>query len=132
MKTSLRLALSATLALSAGLFAGCSTVDLDQTGDTQAVYKVGYLEVLVNSNAPTAYNATLKALQNLNLYQTRSQLNTFDGWIDARDRDDTKISIVITETNSRQTLVKIRWGAVGNKDNSLQLYQQIEKNLGGS
>jgi len=42
MKTTTRSTLSALLALAAaGLMTGCSTVNLDDSGDTQAVYELG-------------------------------------------------------------------------------------------
>ncbi|MFA6286751.1 MAG: DUF3568 family protein [Opitutaceae bacterium] len=130
MKTSLRRSFSALLLLSAtGLFTGCSTVNLDESGDTQAVYQFGGFEMLVNSTAPVAYNATLKALKELDLYQTKAQLNAFDAQIYARSRDDRKISVEIKEINSKQTILKIRWGTAGSKANSRALYEAIEKNM---
>ena len=120
---------SAALGLAACLVAGCSTINLDTTGDTQAVYEFGRFEMLLNANAPTIYAATQKALQSLDLYQTQAQLNTFDAQLHARARNDQKISIEIQEINSRQTMVRIRWGTTGNKASSLALYKAIESNL---
>jgi hypothetical protein len=130
MKPSLISSLSATLLLSAtGLFTACSTVNLDDSGDTQAVYQFGGFEMLVNSTAPIAFNAAQKALKDLDLYQTKGQLNAFDAQIYARSRTDQKISIEIKEINSKQTMLKIRWGTVGSKANSRALYDAIEKNM---
>lgn len=131
MKTSLSPSLRAllTLAAASALFTGCSTVNLDDSGDTQAVYELGQFEMLVNSTAPATYNAAVKALKDLDLYQTKAQLNTYDAQIYARARNDQKISIDIREVNSRQTMVKIRWGTTGSKSNSRALYEAIEHNL---
>ena len=131
MKTSTtRSTLSALLVLgAAGLLAGCSTVNMDDSGDTQAVYELGKFEMVVNSNAAATYNATQKALKDLDLYQTKGELFTFEAELTARSRDDKKVYINIKEINSKQTMINIRWGTVGSKDNSRQLYEAIEKNL---
>ena len=130
MKTTTRSTLSALLALAAaGLMTGCSTVNLDDSGDTQAVYELGQFEVLVNGNAAAAYTATQKALKDLDLYQTKGDLYAFDAELAARSRDDKKVYITIKEVNSKQTMIKIRWGTVGSKGNSRELYDKIESNL---
>ena len=130
MKTTTLSTLSALVSLAAvGLFTGCSTVNLDDSGDTQAVYELGQFEMLVNANAAAAYNATQKALKDLDLYQTKGDLYTFEAELSARSRDDKKVYISIKEVNSKQTMIKIRWGTVGSKGNSRQLYEAIDKNM---
>lgn len=129
MKTLLP-SLSAILLLAATVtFTGCSTVNLDDSGDTQAVYQFGGFEMLLNSTAPIAFNAAQKALKELDLYQTKGELFTFEAQLAARSRDDKKVYITITEINSKQTLLKIRWGTAGSKANSRALYDAIEKNM---
>ena len=108
---------------------GCSTVNLDSTGDTQAVYNLGRFEMLMNATAPVLYGATQKALRDLDLFQTKAKLNTSDAEISARARNDQQITVSIAEINSRQTMLKIRWGTAGSKVNSRALYDAIEKNL---
>ena len=108
---------------------GCSTVNLDSTGDTQAVYNLGRFEMLMNATAPVLYGATQKALKDLDLFQTKAKLNTYDAEISARARNDQQITISIAEINSRQTMLRIRWGTAGSKVNSRALYDAIEKNL---
>ncbi len=108
---------------------GCSTVNLDSTGDTQAVYNLGRFEMLMNATAQVLYGATQKALKDLDLFQTKAKLNTYDAEISARARNDQQITISIAEINSRQTMLRIRWGTAGSKVNSRALYDAIEKNL---
>ena len=130
MKPTTRSTLSALLVLaSVGLIAGCSTVNLDDSGDTQAVYELGQFEMIVDSNAAAAYNATQKAFKDLDLYQTKGDLYTIEAELAARSRDDKKVYVSIKEVNSKQTMIKIRWGTIGSKGNSRQLYDAIEKNL---
>ena len=128
---SLRLPPSSLL-IAAGLvlgLSGCSTVDLDSTGDTAAVYQINEFRMLVNTTAPVAFAATQKAFREMDLFETKSQLNTFDGELYARSRTDDKIYVHIAEANSRQTLIKIRWGTTGDKKLSTDLYKLIERNL---
>lgn len=110
-------------------FSGCSTVDLDSTGDTAAVYQINEFRMLVNTTAPVAFAATQKAFREMDLFETKSQLNTFDGELYARSRTDDKIYVNIAEANSRQTLIKIRWGTTGDRKKSTDLYKLIERNL---
>lgn len=110
-------------------FSGCSTVNLDESGETSAVYQFNEFRMLLNSTAPRAFAATQKALREFDLFETKSKLNTFDGELYARSRKDDKIYISIAEINSRQTMLRIRWSATGDKKNSKALYDLIEKNL---
>ena len=104
---------------------GCSTVNLDSTGDTAAVYQIDTFSMLVNSTAPATFAATQKALRELDLFETKSKLQTYEAEINARSRKDEKININIAEVNSRQTMLKIRW----DKKNATALYKIIERNL---
>jgi len=110
--------------------AGCSSVPLDEEGDTQAVYQLREFKMVVNSTAPVAAAATQKAFKDLDLFETKVVLNTYDAELSARSREDQKVHVSIAEINSRQTMLKIRWGGLGDKVNSQTLYQHIERNLG--
>lgn len=130
MKTPLSLRIAALLGAGTVLaLSGCSTVKLDQAGDTAAVYHLNEFRMLLNSTAPVAFNATQKALRDLDLFETKSKLDTYSGELYARSRKDEKIYISIAEVNSRQTMLKIRWSGTGDKKNSTILYKQIEANL---
>lgn len=108
---------------------GCSTVDLDSTGDTAAVYQLNEFRMVLNTTAPVAFAATQKAFRELDLFETKSKLQTYEGELYARSRKDDKVYVSIAEMNSRQTMLKIRWGTTGDKKNSKALYDLIERNL---
>ncbi|HKB91838.1 MAG TPA: DUF3568 family protein [Opitutaceae bacterium] len=112
------------LALSA-----CHTVDLDSTGEMQAVYQFGNFKMLVNANASATAKATAAAFKQLDLYLTGQTLNTYDAKLDARARDDKLVVVRIEEVNSRQSMVHIRIGDNGNLDRSRELYDAIEAKL---
>jgi len=116
------------IALSLG-FTGCSTVDLDSTGDTAAVYQLNEFKMVLNSTAPAAFAATQKAFKELDLYETKSKLATYAGELNARSRKDERVYVTVEEVNSRQTILKIRWSTAGDRKNSKALYDLIERNL---
>jgi hypothetical protein len=127
MKTRLLPLLATALLLAVS---GCSTVKLDSTGETAAVYQFNEFRMLLNSTAPAAFAATQQAIRDYDLFETKSKLNTYDGELYARSRKDDKVFISIAEVNSKQTLLRIRWSTTGDKKQSKALYDLIEKNLG--
>jgi hypothetical protein len=118
------------LAAGALALAGCRSVPLTPTGDMVAVYRFGEFRMLLNTTAALAAEAAKKAVQDADLYQTSFKLNTYDARLLARSRADQKVLIIIEEVNSRQTLLRIRWGEGGDAVRSRRLYEAIEANLG--
>lgn len=110
-------------------FTGCSSVQMDATGESVAVYQFGEFKMLLNTTAPKAAEAAQRAIQQADLYQTERVVNTFDARLTARARNDQRVSVIIQEVNSRQTLVRIRWGEGGNKNLSRRLFETIESNV---
>lgn len=109
--------------------AGCSTVELDSSGETSAVYQLNEFKMVLNTTAPKAFAATQKAFREMDLFETKSNLQTYSGELNARSRNDERVYVTIQEVNSRQTMLKIRWTATGDRKNSKTLYDLIEKNL---
>lgn len=119
-----------TLALTtAGALTSCRTIDLDEKGDLQAVYRLGEFQMLVNHPAPATAQAAQAALQTLDLYQTKYQVNTYDAYVEARARNDQRVRIWIAEQNRNQTLVRIRWGEGGDLSQSRRLFDTIDRSL---
>jgi Protein of unknown function (DUF3568) len=108
---------------------GCSTVKLDSTGDTAAVYQLNEFRMVLNTTAPAAFAATRKAFRELDLFETKSKLQTYEGELYGRTRQDEKLYVSVAEINSRQSILKIRWGTTGDRKNSTALYKAIESNL---
>ena len=107
----------------------CSTIKLDPNGEIQATYSMGTFKMVFYCTAETLSNAALKGLENLNLYPTSVNKDDFKATIEARGPNDKKITLKIYEINSKQTILEIHWGAFGDKDSSLLLYNAIEANL---
>lgn len=129
-RSRLPLAIAAFCALGAILAStGCKSVDLNQEGTMVAVYRFGEFRMLLNTTAPTAAQAAQKALAQFDLYQTGATTNTYDAKIMARTRSDQQVVIEINEVNSRQCMLRIRWGAGGDLVQSRRLYEAIEAGL---
>jgi len=123
------LTLPSLLLIALAVLGGCSTVPYDQSGQTFAVFRLGEFQMLLNTTAPVAYQAAQKAVQQAGLFKTHEVCNKFEAQIFARAANDQKIRINIEEANSRQTLVRIRWGEGGDRANSRKLFDSIEANL---
>lgn len=111
--------------------AACSTVAFDPAEQHTATFRFRTLTGLVNGTNQDAFNATVKAIRQLDLYASTSEKEKFSSTITARAPGDRKVRIEIKEINSLQTQVEIVWGGTGNKTQSVTLYQAIDKNMGG-
>lgn len=123
--------LFACLALGLAAFTGCRSVKLDSRGDMVAVYKFREFQMVLNTTAPSAARATEAALPQLDLFKVKGVVRTYDAEFEARARNDQKVHIRISEVNSRQTMLVIRWGESGDLKKSRALYEAIERGLGG-
>lgn len=123
----LRASLLATVTATA--FVGCRTVNLDPSGDLQAVYQMGEFRMLVNNTAPATAQAAEAALRAMDLYQTKKQSSQYEASFEARARNDKRVRVWIAEQNRNQTLVRIRWGEAGDLNLSRNLFTQIERGL---
>ena len=123
------LKLSALVLIATAFLGGCYSIQLDQSGDMVATYISGQFNMVLNTTAPVAAKAANAALAQFDLYQTKSVTNTYDARIEARARNDQKVLIIIEEINSRQTMLRIRWGAGGDEVKSRRLYEAVEAGL---
>lgn len=109
----------------AGLVSGCRTIAYDNAGSNFAVFQFGEFKGLVNTTAPKAAEAVKKAVQQADLYQTYAVVNKYEAQVLARARNDQKVRINIEESNSRQTLIRIRWGEGGDVGESRKLFDKV-------
>jgi len=121
--------LSSLLLIALAIFGGCRTVPYDTSGQNFAVFQFGEFRMLVNTTAPLTFLAAQKAVQQDDLFKTYEVQNKFEAQILARAHNDQKIRINIEEANSRQTLVRIRWGEGGDQIKSRKLFDMIDANL---
>ncbi len=122
----------ATVLLAAGLAfaAGCQNIPLDGTNNVGA-YNYGEFEGLYNTTAPVVTQAVREAVKQAGLAEVAFNETKFSSTFVVRDANDLKVQIKVSEANSLQTKIGIRWGSGGDRDRSIQLYSAIEKILAG-
>ena len=130
MKTSSALRFSCLTALVA-LFAGCSSVPLDESGEKTAVNNLGQFRMVANANLARTVAATRAALADMRLTEVSADVRRFDADVVAETELNEKIRFTIREINSAQTEVGIRVKWVGHQDYSKRLWERIEAHLGG-
>ena len=121
-----RISALAIVALGALGFAGCRSVPLDPAGELVAVYQFGEFRMVLNTTAPKTFKAAQDALPKFELFSTKTSSDKYAGRIVARAPGDQKVTIIIQEINSVQTLLRIRWGEGGNLTKSRRFYEAIE------
>ena len=113
-------------------FAGCKSIPLDSGNGNIGAYNYGEFQGLYNSTAHTVTNATREAIKQLGLLEVAMTENKFDTTLIVRDSKDLKVQIWVQEVNSRQTLIRIRWGAGGDLPKSRQLYEMVDTAVSGT
>ncbi|MFT3783626.1 MAG: DUF3568 family protein [Nibricoccus sp.] len=123
------IALPSLLLLALAALVGCRTIQYDSP-DNYAVFQLGEFKGLVNTTAGKAAEAAEKAVRESDLFQTYKVVNKYEAQILARTRTDQKVRINIEEANSKQTLIRIRWGEGGDLGYSRKLFDAIDRNVG--
>lgn len=110
--------------------AGCTQVQL--APDVQGQYKpgLGELQVFVDRDFATVYDATKRGMKDMNLFQTQDDKKVIEAELRGRDSRDTMVIVKIKEVAKNSTSVKIRYGVVGgNLAPAQSLFQAIQKHL---
>ncbi len=111
---------------------GCRTVNLDNTGQTQAAYNYGDFVMVMHQTAPQLATATEQALKDMDLFMVAKDVQDYSAEFKARTRKDKRVTIKIEEVNSRETMLHIKVGLRGDLKLSKALYDRIEKAAGNS
>ena len=108
---------------------GCTAVALVGAGAGTAIYVTGDLETVVAKDINTVYQATLKAIEQLDLKAGTKTKDALAAKIIARDAQDKKITIKLKSKSENATELNIRVGVFGDETKSRLIYEQIKKNL---
>jgi VCBS repeat-containing protein len=92
-------------------------------------YVKGDLETVEAKGINDVYEATKKAVKQLELGVTKDTKDAMSAVIIARDAQDKKITITLKGTTEEATKISIRVGMFGNETKSQRIYEQIKKNL---
>lgn len=92
-------------------------------------YVKGDLEAVETAKLDVVYDATLKALDKLELKATTKSKDVLSGVIVARDTQNKKITIKLKAVSEEATKLSIRVGVFGSETKSRLIYQEIHENL---
>jgi len=113
--------------------AACAPVVLMGAGAAVGVfgykYYQGALTVIYESPYMETWDATLKALEEMNMKVESSKHDASSGWIVARDPDQKRVSISMEYRSAKETEVVIRSGTMGDEEASMAIKESIRKEL---
>lgn len=105
---------------------GC-TVAIVGAGEQAYSHLRGDFMGIVPEPLEKVHRASVKAISDLDGYDMADQnINILDGHITAYDPQARKVQIKLKKTEHNQTEVSIRIGAVGNKIESVYIYDRIQ------
>jgi hypothetical protein len=110
---------AAVIAAIAGAGIGAATYAY-VTGDLKIEYPIPYESV---------WEATVKALQDLDIAVEEKTKDGISGTIKAKRSNDTPVHIKVKREASEITIVKIRVGVFGDKEKSVVIMEAIDKYL---
>lgn len=113
----------------AGLLPGCLVAAVGLGAAGTIAYVRGDLEAMESQKIEVVYDATLKALDKLELKVTTKSKDALSAVIVARDAQDKKITITLKSVTEDATKLYIRVGVFGSETKSRLLYQEIHENL---
>lgn len=115
----------------AGLLAVCGCAP-SIVGTDAGVYSTGKLYAVTSHDMTAVYNATLKALEQLEINVTENAKDVFYAKVVAEGADGKRIVVRIKPTEGSGTDLNIKVGAFGDEHRSSIIYERIRQNLGAS
>ncbi len=111
------------------LLQGCVVAAVGLGAAGTIAYARGDLQALESESIDELYEATLKALEELELLPTSKNKDALGAEIITYDAQDKKITIRIKSTAEGTTKLSIRVGVFGSETKSRLIYQKIRDNL---
>ena len=108
---------------------GCMVAAVGIGAAGTVAYVRGDLETVESENIDDVYDATLKALKDLELLPTRKSKDALGAEIVTYDAQDKKITIRLMSSAEKMTEMSIRIGVFGSETKSRLIYQKIRENL---
>lgn len=114
------------LAASLLLGQGCKTTVIGPEGQTVATYRLGKLSAEEPKDINAVYEATIKALTELELSIIQKMKDELTAKVIARDSQDTQITVSLLAITKDSTKVTIRAGSYARAS---RIYQTMHKGL---
>ncbi|MHC4174924.1 MAG: DUF3568 family protein [Planctomycetota bacterium] len=111
------------------LVEGCVVAAVGAGAAGTVAYVRGDLEAVESKKLDEVYEATLKAVDELELNVTKKMKDAMSAVIVTRDAQDKKITIKLSATTEETTKLSVRIGLFGSETKSRLIYQKIHENL---
>jgi hypothetical protein len=111
------------------LLQGCVVAAVGLGAAGTMAYVRGDLQAVESESIDDVYEATLKALNELELLPTRKTKDALGAEIITYDAQDKKITIRLKSAAEGTTKLSIRIGVFGSETKSRLIYQKIRENL---
>lgn len=111
------------------LLQGCVVAAVGLGAAGTVAYVRGDLQVVESQSIDDVYEASLKALSELELLPTRKTKDALGAEIVTYDAQDKKIVIKLKSQADQTTQISIRIGVFGSETKSRLIYQKIHDNL---
>lgn len=115
------------LVLSFLVFCGCGP---NVVGVDSAAYSSGKLYAASSRDVTSVYNATVRALGELEIPVTEKAKDVFSAKVKGRSADGKLITVIIKPVEGGRSDYSIKVGAFGNRSRSEVIYNKIQQNLG--
>ena len=110
-------------------FSGCAALVVGGAAAGGTVYVMGKLEDTVNKPVSKVYDASLKALKQLELPVLENEKDVMTAKITSMFADDKKVWIHIESVTADTSKITIRVGVVGDEAKSRRILETVHKNL---
>jgi len=108
---------------------GCMLAAVGAGAAGTVAYVKGDLEASEAKKLDVVYEATKKAMKDLELSITSDSKDALSATIVARDAQDKKATVRLGAITENSTSISVRFGTFGNETKSTMLYNKIKENL---
>lgn len=119
----------ALVSLSGLLFISCTVHPREPVGTGTFSYVSGRLAWTYPVDIQTAWSATLRALDKLDVQVQDKAVDGLGGSIIAQRADQTKVFVTFEPVSKRATRVNIKIGAFGNREQSENIHSLVQQEL---
>ena len=111
------------------LLGGCLLAAVGAGAAGTVAYVKGDLEATEPSKLDVVYEATKKALKDLELSITSDTKDALSATVVARDAQDKRATVKLSAVTENSTRISIRFGTFGDEAKSTMVYSKIKENL---
>jgi hypothetical protein len=109
------------------LVSGCTTVAIE-TGKVVYTHLRGDFVGVISEKLPDVYSASVSAFSKKPGFSIeKKEINTLNGLIIGRDDCDRQVQVDLIRTEYDQTRIQIRIGVLGDKVESVMIYDNVKK-----